>query len=122
MNSNEAEIKQENIKELNPSMNVPQNQDEKIHLVNNCLPSFLVKNKVIDDDYFKNDSNSIDEESNEEKSSDNKKDNSTQDNSNRFLNYSQNNNNNYIYSNNNSNINKSKFIYLVIFYFLKLYI
>ena len=105
MNSNEAEIKQESIKELNPSVNVPQNQDEKIHLVNNCLPSFLVKNKVIDDDYFKNDSNSNDEESNEEKSSDNKKDSSTQDNSNRFLNYSQNNNNNYIYSNNNPNIN-----------------
>ena len=53
MNSNEAEIKQESIKEMNPSVNVPQNQDEKIHLVNNCLPSFLVKNKVIDDDYFK---------------------------------------------------------------------
>ena len=104
MNSNEVETKEENIKEANVSDKVPPSQEEKIHKVN-CLPSFLVGDNVVDDDYLKNDSNSIDEDSNEEKSSDNKKDNSTQDNSTRFLNYSQNNNNNnYFYTNNNNNI------------------
>ena len=78
-----------------------QNQPEKNKKVNHCLPSFLT-----DDDYFKDNSNSIDEEeSNEEKSIDNKKDNSTQDNSNNYLNYSQNQNSNFFYKNNSTNIN-----------------
>ena len=103
MNSNEAETKEENNKETNASVQVPPIQDEKKHKVN-CLPSFLVGENLVDDDYLKNDSNS-DEDSNEEKSSDNKKDSSTQDNSNRFLNYSQNNNNNnFMYTNNTNNI------------------
>ena len=103
MNSNEAEIKEENNKESDASVQVPPIQDEKKHKVN-CLPSFLVGENLVDDDYLKNDSNS-DEDSNEEKSSDNKKDSSTQDNSNRFLNYSQNNNNNnFMYTNNTNNI------------------
>ncbi len=103
MNSNEAEKKEENNKETNASVQVPPIQDEKKHKVN-CLPSFLVGENLVDDDYLKNDSNS-DEDSNEEKSSDNKKDSSTQDNSNRFLNYSQNNNNNnFMYTNNTNNI------------------
>ena len=103
MNSNEAEKKEENNKESDASVQVPPIQDEKKHKVN-CLPSFLVGENLVDDDYLKNDSNS-DEDSNEEKSSDNKKDSSTQDNSNRFLNYSQNNNNNnFMYTNNTNNI------------------
>ena len=78
-----------------------QNQPEKNKKVNHCLPSFLT-----DDDYFKDNSNSIDEEeSNEDKSIDNKKDNSTQDNSNNYLNYSQNQNSNFFYKNNSTNIN-----------------
>ena len=103
MNSNEAEKKEENNKETNASVQVPPIQDEKKHKVN-CLPSFLVGENLVDDDYLKNENNS-DEDSNEEKSSDNKKDSSTQDNSNRFLNYSQNNNNNnFMYTNNTNNI------------------
>ena len=101
MNSNVAEINQDNTKELNQMDTNNQNQPEKNKKVNHCLPSFLT-----DDDYFKDNSNSIDEEeSNEEKSIDNKKDNSTQDNSNNYLNYSQNQNSNFFYNNNNSNIN-----------------
>ena len=103
MNSNEVEINQDNTKEELNQMNTNnQNQPEKNKKVNHCLPSFLT-----DDDYFKDNSNSIDEEedSNEEKSIDNKKDNSTQDNSNNYLNYSQNQNGNFFYNNNNTNIN-----------------
>ena len=101
MNSNVAEINQDNKKELNQMDTNNQNQPEKNKKVNHCLPSFLT-----DDDYFKDNSNSIDEEeSNEEKSIDNKKDNSTQDNSNNYLNYSQNQNSNFFYNSNNSNIN-----------------
>ena len=101
MNSNEAEISQDNTKELNQMDTNSQNQPEKNKKVSHCLPSFLT-----DDDYFKDNSNSIDEEeSNEEKSIDNKKDNSTQDNSNNYLNYSQNQNSNFFYNSNNSNIN-----------------
>ena len=101
MNSNEAEINQDNTKELNQMDTNNQNQPEKNKKVNHCLPSFLT-----DDDYFKDNSNSIDEEeSNEEKSIDNKKDNSTQDNSNNYLNYSQNQNSNFFYKNNSTNIN-----------------
>ena len=101
MNSNVAEINQDNTKELNQMDTNNQNQPEKNKKVNHCLPSFLT-----DDDYFKDNSNSIDEEeSNEEKSIDNKKDNSTQDNSNNYLNYSQNQNSNFFYNSNNSNIN-----------------
>ena len=101
MNSNVAEINQDNTKEFNQMDTNNQNQPEKNKKVNHCLPSFLT-----DDDYFKDNSNSIDEEeSNEEKSIDNKKDNSTQDNSNNYLNYSQNQNSNFFYNSNNSNIN-----------------
>ena len=101
MNSNEAEISQDNTKELNQMDTNSQNQPEKNKKVSHCLPSFLT-----DDDYFKDNSNSIDEEeSNEEKSIDNKKDNSTQDNSNNYLNYSQNQNSNFFYKNNSTNIN-----------------
>jgi hypothetical protein len=100
MNSND-EINQDNTKGLNQMDTNNQNQPEKNKKVNHCLPSFLT-----DDDYFKDNSNSIDEEeSNEEKSIDNKKDNSTQDNSNNYLNYSQNQNSNFFYNNNNTNIN-----------------
>ena len=107
MNSNEAEAKEETIKEPGTSENIPSNPEEKINNINHYIPKFLVGNNEFDDDYFKNDSNSIDEESNEEKSCDNKKDNSTQDNSNRFLNYSNNNinNNNFIYNPNSNNLN-----------------
>ena len=88
MNSNEAKINQEeNIKDINPKNTEQKNQTEKIQKVNHCLPSFLT-----DDDYFKDNSNSIEEEeSNEEKSVDNKKDNSTREDSNKILNYPQNN-------------------------------
>ena len=100
MNSKDPEIKQDNIKELNPANINNQAQPEKNKKANHCLPSFLT-----DDDFFKDNINSIDEEeSNEEKSIDNKKDNSTQDNSNNLLNYSQ--NSNFIHkNNNNTNIN-----------------
>ena len=93
MNSKESKINQANINELNQMKNNSHNQTEKNQKVNQCLPSFLT-----DDDYFKDNSNSLEEESNEERSIDNKRDNSTQDNSHKILNYSQ---NNYSYPNNN---------------------
>ncbi|MBO4624287.1 MAG: hypothetical protein J5646_02170 [Bacteroidales bacterium] len=99
MNSDEIKINQEeNLKDIIPKSNEQQNQTEKIQKVNHCLPSFLT-----DDDYFKDNSNSLEEEeSNEEKSVDNKKDNSTREDSNKILNYPQ---NNILYSNNNVNNN-----------------
>ena len=106
MNSNEAKINpEENLKDTIPKNNEQKNQNEKIQKVNHCLPSFLT-----DDDYFKDNSNSIEEEeSNEEKSVDNKKDNnSTREDSYKIINYPQNkisyNNNNV---NNNVNINSN---------------
>ena len=99
MNSNETKINQEeNLKDISPKSIEPKNLTEKIQKVNHCLPSFLT-----DDDYFKDNSNSIgEEESNEEKSVDNKKDNSTREDSNKILNYPQ---NNVLYANNNVNNN-----------------
>ena len=99
MNSSETKINpEENIKDIIPKSNEQKNQTEKIQKANHCLPSFLT-----DDDYFKDNSNSIEEEeSNEEKSADNKKDNSTREDSNKILNYPQ---NNILYPNNNVNNN-----------------
>ena len=99
MNSSETKVNpEENIKDIIPKSNEQKNQTEKIQKANHCLPSFLT-----DDDYFKDNSNSIEEEeSNEEKSADNKKDNSTREDSNKILNYPQ---NNILYPNNNVNNN-----------------
>ena len=100
MNPNDTKINQDNTKELNQIEINNQNQPEKIKKESHCLPSFLT-----DDDYFKDNSQSIDEEeSNEDKSNDNKKDNSTQDNSNNFFNYSQ--NGNYLKNINFNNCNQ----------------
>ena len=99
MNSSETKVNpEENIKDIIPKSNEQKNQTEKMQKANHCLPSFLT-----DDDYFKDNSNSIEEEeSNEEKSADNKKDNSTREDSNKILNYPQ---NNILYPNNNVNNN-----------------
>ena len=98
MNSNETKMNQgENLKDIIQKNNEQKNQIEKIQKVH-CLPSFLT-----DDDYFKDNSNSVEEEeSNEEKSVDDKNDNSTREDSNKILNYPQ---NKILYTNNNVNNN-----------------
>ncbi len=99
---NESKIKEdENIKDFSPQKMEEQNPIEKNKKVKQCLPKFLTE-----DEYFKDNSNSLDEEeSNEKKNVGNKKDNnSTQDDSNKLLNYST---NNYLYTNNNANLNNN---------------
>ena len=97
MKSNEVGVNQVNTNVDYQRNNLQNKQPTGNEKVNRCLPTFLT-----DDDYFKDDSNSIEEEEdlNEEKDTYNKIDNSTQDNSHKISNISQ---NNYLYSNNNIN-------------------